>query len=163
MILKNNYFQVLKVNCQKYVRYAQLGIIIHLCANMKILHVQNVVVIILMMLVQYNKFKSLDNLKNGKFLFGIFIYFEFCISQYCKWFGILYFGINISFGIISLVFIWYSFPTFFIFLYSYGIKSQIYWYSFISFVMLWYLYDIIFYIFWYSCISRYIISFVFLF
>merc|ERR1712240_853584 len=36
------------------------------------------------MLVQYNKFKSLDNLKNDKFLF--------CI--------ILYFGINISFGII---------------------------------------------------------------
>merc|ERR1712240_282474 len=77
---KNNYFQVLKVNCQKYVGYAQLGIIIYLCANMKMLHVQNVVVIILMRLVQYNKFKSLDNLKNDKFLFCIFIYFEFCIS-----------------------------------------------------------------------------------
>merc|ERR1712240_123474 len=26
------------------------------------------------MLVHYNKFKSLDNPKNGKFLFGIFLY-----------------------------------------------------------------------------------------
>ena len=94
-------------------------------------------------------------------IFAIFISYGNFVSL-VFWY-IIFLELTYFLVLYLLVFIWHSFPIFFIFLYSYGIKSYIYWYIFISFVMLWYLYDIIFYIFWYSCIFRYIISFVFLF
>ena len=58
IILKNNYIQVLKVNCRKCVRYAQVGVMRHLCANIQMLNVENAVAIILMMLVHCNKLSA---------------------------------------------------------------------------------------------------------
>ena len=48
------------------------------------LHVQNVVVIILMTLVHYNKFKSLEILKNGTFMYNKFNIKNF-LSTYERW------------------------------------------------------------------------------
>ena len=164
MILKNNYLQVLKVNCQKYVGSAQLGIIIPLCANMKMLHVQIVVVIILMMLVHYNKFKSLDNLKMVNF----YLVFSYILnSVYLSILnGLVDYILEFTYLLVLyffLVFNWYSFLTFFLSYYILMVLNLrsigIILYLCYALVFIY----IIFHIIWYSYIFWYVISFVILF
>merc|ERR1712240_495221 len=76
------------------------------------------------MLVQYNKFKSLDNLKKMVNFYLVFSYIlNFVYLSILN--GLVYYILELTYLLVLylLVFIGYSFPTFFIFLYSYGIKS----------------------------------------
>merc|ERR1712239_19127 len=75
------------------------------------------------MLVHYNKFKSLDNLKMVNF----YLVFSYILnSVYLHiYYGLVDYILEFTYLLVLyfLVFNWYSFPTFFILLYSYGIKS----------------------------------------
>merc|ERR1711873_210506 len=75
------------------------------------------------MLVHYNKFKSLDNLK----IVNFYLVFSYILnSVYLSILnGLVDYILEFTYLLVLyfLVFNWYSFLTFFILLYSYGIKS----------------------------------------
>merc|ERR1712240_823733 len=75
------------------------------------------------MLVHYNKFKSLDNLKMVNF----YLVFSYILnSVYLSILnGLVDYILEFTYLLVLyfLLFNWYSFLTFFILLYSYGIKS----------------------------------------